>query len=296
MSKKTCAVTGTTGFLGHHIAQRMKESGYDVKRLQRKKEGGKETGEEIILFSLGKEVDPKSLADIDVLIHCAYDFRCISWETIREVNVNGTKLLFEAAKKAKVGLVVFVSSMHAFEGCRTMYGQAKLAGEKCTLEQEGVVIRPGTIYIEKDDTLYGGQGGGTLQFFEKLFRILPVVPILYSKEPTVYTSHLDDLLALVEEVASKNKALVKPICAVNENPLTLKQFLVKIKERQLKKHVLFIPVPWQIPWLLLVVLEKLKVKLPFRSESILTFFDQNPEPDFSMFKHLRTRIRPFLKD
>jgi nucleoside-diphosphate-sugar epimerase len=293
MSKRTCAVTGTTGFLGHHIAQRMKEAGYDVKKLQRRKEGSKETDEEIILFSLGKEVDPESLAGIDVLIHCAYDFRCITWEAIRDVNVNGTKLLFEAAKKAKVGLILFISSMHAFGGCRTMYGHAKLAGERITFEQEGVVIRPGTIYIEKDNTLYGGQGGGTLQFFEKLFRTLPVVPILYSKEPTIYTSHLDDLLTLIEEVSSKDKALVKPICAVNEKPLTLKQFLVKIKDRQVKKHVLFIPVPWQIPWLLLVILEKLKVKLPFRSESILTFFDQNPAPDFTVFDHIKTRIRPF---
>ncbi|RJQ56228.1 MAG: NAD(P)-dependent oxidoreductase [Nitrospiraceae bacterium] len=293
MSKGTCAVTGATGFLGHHIAQKMKESGWSVIKMQRKKDRGTDSDDKIIHFSLGDKIDPASLADVDLLIHCAYDFKCNNPDTIRDININGTKLLLEAAKKAKVGLIVFISSMHAFEGCRTMYGRAKLAGEQNTFEQGGVVIRPGTIYVDKKNKLYGGQGGGTLQFFEKLFRILPIVPILYSKRPTVYTSHLDDLLALVEEVASKNKAIVKPICAVNEKPLTLKQFLVKIKDRQVKKNVLFIPVPWQIPWFLLIILEKIKFKLPFRSESILTFFDQNPAPDFSVFEHLKTRIRPF---
>lgn len=293
MSKGTCAVTGATGFLGNHIAQKMKESGWSVIKMQRKKDRDVDTDGKIIHFSLGEKIDPKSLADVDLLIHCAYDFRCNNWDTISKININGAKLLFEAAQKAKVALIVFISSMHAFEGCKTMYGRAKLAVEQCTFEHGGVVIRPGTIYVDKNNKLYGGQGGGTLQFFENLFRILPVVPILYSKRPTVYTSHLDDLLALVEEVALKNKAIVKPICAVNEKPLTLKQFLVKIKDRQIKKKVLFIPVPWQIPWFLLIILEKIKFKLPFRSESILTFFDQNPAPDFSAFEHLKTRIRPF---
>jgi nucleoside-diphosphate-sugar epimerase len=293
MYKGTCAVTGATGFLGHHIVQKMKESGWSVKKLQRKKTRVEETDDEIIFFSMGEKVDPESLANVDVLIHCAYDFSCNTWNKIKEININGTKLLFEAAKKANVSRIIFISSMHAFEGCRTMYGQAKLAGEKYTFDHGGIVIRPGTLYINKNDKLYGGQGGETLQFFEKIFRISPVVPILYSKEPTVYTSHLYDFLALIEEAVTIDKVLKNPICAVNERPLTIKQFLTKIKDRQNKKIVLFIPVPWHIPWFLLVLLERMNFKLPFHSESILTFFDQNPHPDFSTFEYFKTTFRSF---
>ncbi len=293
MSDKTCAVTGSTGFLGRSITNKMKASGWSVLRLQRQKIIGAETGDAIIPFKLGEKIDSSSLEGVNLLIHCAYDFSLNSWEKIQEININGTKLLFDAANEAKVGLTVFISSMHAFEGCRTLYGKAKLAGEKYVIDHGGIVIRPGTLYIEKDDKLYGGQAGGTLQLFEKLFRITPVIPILYSRKPTIYTSHIDDLCALIEEAVSKKDIIDKPICAVNMTPMTIKQFLIKIKERQHKNKVLFIPVPWRIPWLLLVFLERINIKLSFRSESILGFIDQNPDPDFSPFENLKTRIRSF---
>jgi nucleoside-diphosphate-sugar epimerase len=293
MSKGVCAVTGATGFLGRHIADKMRTSGLSVIKLQRKKDAGDGSNEETIYFALGQKIDAQALAHVDVLIHCAYDFSCTSWDEINEINIKGTRLLFESAKKANVGPIIFISSMHAFEGCRTLYGKAKLAGEKCALDYGGIVIRPGTSYLEENGKLFGGLGGKTLQSFEKLFRITPVIPILYSNKSVIYTSHVHDLCALIEESISKHSVLVKPICGVNEKPLTLKQFLVKIKDRQIKRKVLFIPVPWQIPWLFLSLLETCRIKLPFQSDSILTFFDQNPDPDFSSFKLLKTRFRAF---
>jgi len=292
---KICAITGTTGFLGGSIARIMEEDGWHVVKLQRR--GYKtrdDTHEKIVPFTLGKGISSKIFSDVDVLIHCAYDFKCRTWQEIEDINVNGSKRLFDSAIRSGNKRIIYISSMHAFEGCKTMYGKAKLMVEKYVLELGGTVIRPGTIYIEKDGKIYGGQGGGTLQFFEKLFQISPVVPILHSNKPIIYTSHLDDLCSLIKEAATLDNIIIeKPICAVNENPMTLKEFLTKIRDRHRKRKCLFIPVPWQIPWLLLVLLEKIRVKVPFRSESILTFFDQNPDPDFSMLKYFKTRMRSF---
>jgi nucleoside-diphosphate-sugar epimerase len=262
--------------------------------MQRKSPERKGGLDNILSFSLGERIDPSTLAGTEVLIHSAYDYSCSSWDKIREVNVNGTKLLFEAAKQANVRLIVYISSMHAFASCKTMYGKAKLAGETYALDSGGIVIRPGTLYIEKHGKLYGGVGGQTLQSFEKLFSISPVLPILYSKKSTMYTTHIFDLCALIEEAISIHKVIDRPICAVNETPLTLKEFLIRIKDRQNGEKVLFIPLPWQIPWAFLFLLEKMKIKLSLRSDSILSFFDQNPEPDFSTFENLKTRVRPFL--
>jgi nucleoside-diphosphate-sugar epimerase len=293
LPKGTCAITGTTGFLGRHIAKRMKKYGWSVIKMQRRKTSISDSDDKSVRFSLGENIDPKELENVDILIHCAYDFSCNNMDSINEINISGTRMLFDAAEKAKVGLIVFISSMHAFEGCKTMYGKAKLAGEKCVLDHKGIVIRPGTLYLEENGKLYGGVGGQTMQSFEKLFSISPVVPILYSKKPTMYTTHIHDLCDLIAEAVSVHKLIDRPICAVNENPLTLKQFLLKIKRRQNGKNVMFIPLPWQIPWIMLILLEKMNIKLPFRSDSILSFFDQNPDPDFSTFKHLKTRIRAF---
>jgi nucleoside-diphosphate-sugar epimerase len=293
MSNRTCAVTGSTGFLGRNIVNKMKSAGWSVVRLQRQKAKNSVTDDTIVPFKLGEEIDSASLVGVNLLVHCAYDFSCTDWEKAKEINVEGTKSLFDAARSAKVDQIVYISSMHAFEGCLTFYGKAKLEGEKAAFDHGGIVIRPGTIYIDEENTLYGGQGGGTLHMFEKLLKIAPILPILYSKEPTIYTSHLDDIIALIEETITMDKTLDKPICAVSQQPHTLKQFLTLIRNRQHEKKVFFIPIPWRLPWLMLVLLERMKLKLPMRSESILGFFDQNPEPDFSTHKNLKTKMRSF---
>jgi nucleoside-diphosphate-sugar epimerase len=293
--KGTCAITGATGFLGNYLAEKMKESGWTVRRLQRRRERVKKTDDDIVYFSMGEKLNPDCLANVDLLIHCGYDFNCTNWQQINEINVTGTKLLFEAAKAANVGKIVFVSTMHAFEGCQTMYGRAKLFSEKDAFDHGAIVLRPGTIYGEKDGKLFGGQGGKTLQLFEKLFQMTPVMLIPYSKKPTVYTSHIEDIYHLIEEGVATNIASDKPMCAVNKEPLTLKEFLSIIRDRHGKKTVLFILVPWRVVWFLLLLLEKAKLKLPFRSETVLIFFDQNPSPDFSPLDRFKTKIRPFEK-
>jgi len=293
MSNKICAITGATGFLGRNISNKMSTAGWSVLRLQRQEKIGAETANDIIPFKLGAKIDPSHLKGVDLLIHCAYDFSCTDWNKVKEINIEGTKTLFEAALSAGVNTLVYISSMHAFKGCRTMYGKAKLDVEEYVIGHGGIIIRPGTLYIEQDGKLYGGLRGETLQLFETLFRSTPVVPILYSREPTIYTTHIDDLCDLIKEVISRKDLIDKPICAVNMKPMTIKQFLIKIKERQHKKRVFFIPVPWQIPWLLLMLLERINIKLSFRSEAIMGFIDQNPKPDFSMFKLLKTQMRSF---
>lgn len=293
MVKRTCAITGATGFLGNYLAERMKESGWTVRRLQRKRDPAKKTDDDIVYFSMGEKLNPDCLANVDLLIHCGYDFSCTNWEEIKEINVTGTKLIFQAAKAANVSKIVFVSTMHAFEGCQTMYGRAKLFSEKDAFDHGAIVVRPDIIYGEKDGKLFGGQGGRTLQLFEKLFQITPVMPIPYSKKPTIYTSHIEDVYNIIEESVATNIAIDKPICAVNKKPLTLKEFLSIIKDRRGKKNILFIPVPWRIIWFVLLLLEKVKVKQSFRSGVVLIFFDQNPNPDFGALDRFKTKIRPF---
>lgn len=293
MNKGRCAITGTTGFLGGYLAEKMKESGWNVRKLQRNTDDDGDDNYEVSYFSLDKKPNPESLSETDVLIHCAYDFSCTSWEDINEINVKGTNRLFEAATEAGVKKIVFISSIHSFDGCRTMYGRAKLASEKAAFDHGAIVLRPDTIYGEANGKLFGGQGGNSLQLFSKLFKILPVMPIPYSPKPTVYTSHIDDICSLIEESITSETVIDRPVYAVNENIYTLKQFFKIMKDKGEKKNVLFLPVPWKIVWFLLLALEKIKIKLSFRSESILIFFDQNPDPDLSVMDRFNTKIRPF---
>jgi len=244
-------------------------------------------------IAMGERVEPAYLANVDALIHCAYDFSLTNWKAIQQVNVVGTKLIFESAKAANVQRLVFISSMHAFDQCKTMYGRAKLLAEGDAVKQGAVVVRPGTIYDDDGEVLTGGQGGKTLPLLKHLLLRVPAVPFPHSRKRTIYTSHIDDLCNLIIETLSEKEVSKNPICAANDQALTLKGFLNKLRTRVTNRKVLFVPVPWKLFLFVLSIVEKTKVKCRVRSESILLFFDQNPKPDFNGLKQFRTRFRPF---
>jgi NAD dependent epimerase/dehydratase family enzyme len=98
MVKGTCAITVATGFLGNYLAEKMEESGWAVKRLQRKRDQGNKTEHDIVYFSMGEKLNPHCLANADLLIHCAYDFSCRSWEQINEINVTDAKFFLKQRK------------------------------------------------------------------------------------------------------------------------------------------------------------------------------------------------------
>ena len=113
------------------------------------------------------------LADIDVVIHCAYDWTPRSWDEIVRVNIEGTRALLEAASAVGASFIL-ISSVSAFDGTRQMYGRAKLACERITLAAGGNAVRLGMVY--------GGANGG---MFGLLLRVagLPVIPVFAAQSP-----------------------------------------------------------------------------------------------------------------
>jgi nucleoside-diphosphate-sugar epimerase len=294
MDKGVCAITGANGFLGERLTQRMKADGWRVRGLRRPQEPERPPPTETAYFTLGERLHSACLAGVDVLIHCAYDFGATTWQEISETNIVGTRYVFEAAKDAHVARIVFVSSMHAFEGCQTMYGRAKRAQEECAFAHGAIVIRPGTICGEKDGRLVGGAGGRTLHLLETLVRLAPILPIPDSRQPSIYTSDIGDLCALIEEACSLESSLDVPVCAVNPRAYTLKEFVLRIKQRHHPAgKIALIPVPWRMLYMMMCGVERLRLKLPLRSEALALFFDQNPNPDFAPLDYFETTMRPF---
>ncbi len=73
---------------------------------------------------------------------------------VREVNVQGSLPLLDAVARAG-GTVVLISSLAAFAGARSLYGQAKLELEGAVLERGGVVLRPGVVFGADAGGLFG---------------------------------------------------------------------------------------------------------------------------------------------
>jgi len=112
---KPTLVTGATGFLGWHITRKLLERGQAVRILVREPNRVRELeGAEICQGDLR---DPESLArataGCGVVYHVAADYRLWAKDSqqMYRSNVDGTRNLLEAARKAAVDRVVYTSTV-----------------------------------------------------------------------------------------------------------------------------------------------------------------------------------------
>ena len=69
--KKICAITGSNGYVGGCIKNYFAAHGWEILELTRQPKPGAHG----IKFQLGDDISPASLAGVDALVHCAYDFK-----------------------------------------------------------------------------------------------------------------------------------------------------------------------------------------------------------------------------
>jgi nucleoside-diphosphate-sugar epimerase len=244
-----------------------------------------QAGGAAIQFRLGDEVVPSGLTGAKALVHCAYDFTELSWANIRAKNVTGTEKLLRAARQAGVERLVYISSISAFEGCRSLYGKAKLETEAIAQSLGAVVIRPGLIYGEPPAGMFG-----------RLVRQVEgasVLPLFGGGSQIQYLVHDADLCAFIVRCAEGAvTAPEAPITVANEQPWTFRQILEEIA-RTKGKRVTFVPVPWRLLWAGIKCAELCRVPLNFRSDSLVSLMYQNPAPSFELQRRLGIVCRPF---
>jgi nucleoside-diphosphate-sugar epimerase len=277
---KTCAITGAHGFVGGQLAWLLRRRGWRVREWTRA--GTASDGEN---FRLGDAIDPARLRGVDALVHCAYDFSLRNWNDIARVNVGGSEKLFAAASAAGVGSIVFISSISAFPGCRSLYGKAKLEAEAAAVSAGARVIRPGLVY--------GDRPGGVFGRLVEQVKRSRVVPIVAGGAQTQYLIHVDDLGELVlRSFRAELPVAPGPITAAHEKSWELRAILGEIA-CALGKRLWFVPVPWRLVWGGLKGLELAGLNPKFRSDSLLSMVHQNPQPSFDLLKAIPFQCRPF---
>lgn len=172
-------ITGATGFVGSHVADRVRELGGTVRALVRAESDTRH------LESLGAELVRGDLTDanalrqaaagVDYVIHCAA--KVGDWgdvEEYRRVNVGGLRALLEAVRGQPLKRFIQVSSLGVY-AARHHYGtneseplpeqhidgytQSKVECEKLAIEEFRrygtpiTILRPGFIYGPRDRTV-----------------------------------------------------------------------------------------------------------------------------------------------
>lgn len=277
---KTCALTGSSGWVGGSLKRFLTQCGWGVVDWTRRPAAGAKS----VSFRLGEAVDPSQFTGTQALVHCAYDFSARNWDDITRINVRGTEKLFCAARAAGVERIVFISSASAFTGCRSLYGRAKLEIEAMALSLGAIVIRPGLVY--------GNSAGGVFGGLVKQARQSRFIPLLGGGNQLQYLIHDEDLGRFVARCLAGEIQVDQPILLAHEKGRTLRQLLTELAATHRNK-VTFVPVPWRMVWLGLKMLETLHLPAPFRSDSLIGLIYQNPAPSFELAKSLQAECRPF---
>ena len=277
-----CAVTGASGYVGSRIAKYLRENKCIVYELRR--DLPKHRDKFTIPFSLEKEISPDVLRGIDVIVHCAYDFSPVNWQDINEINVDGSLKLFRAAKEAGVKKIIFISTMAAFDGCKSLYGKAKLKIEEEAGKLGAVIVRPGLIYDDNPRGMFGA--------LNKLISLSNIIPIVNNDNKLLYLCHSNDLSKLIFKLCTEKTGISKPIIAASENGFTLRNILKKLAAAR-KKKLVFIPVPYWLVLFGLKTFEKIGINIRFKTDNLISLVNQNEHPDFSATKEINVFFRTF---
>jgi NADH dehydrogenase len=276
-----CAITGSNGYVGGRLKNYFAARGWEILELTRRPGAGARA----VPFQLGAEISPSALAGVSALVHCAYDFQPLRWKEIHAVNVEGTRKLFQAARAAGVGIIVCLSSISAYDGCRSLYGRAKLEIEKIALDCGARVIRPGLVYSSEPAGMFGKLVAQVRQS--------SVIPLMGDGSQVQFLVHHEDLAMFIEKVAAgKTKIASRVLTAAHDRPWPFRQLLAEIA-RGLDKKVKFVPLPWRLIWAGLKTAEVCGLRLDFRSDNLVSLMYQNRNPDFSPNAAFELICRPF---
>jgi nucleoside-diphosphate-sugar epimerase len=255
-------VTGATGFLGSHIAERLLERGDSVRALVR------QTSDTSFLESLGVELvrgdvtDAPSLSpaleDVDVVFHAA---ALVSdwgpWEGFRTVTINGTRNMLKAAAAARSPRFLYVSTdgVYRYQDLRKgvteesplethfgpldYYRRSKTAAEKIArrFQRDGhavSIVRPALILGERDRAMLPG----VVAFLKGPLSVY----MGNARNPLPYV-YVGDVADLCLRAATNDLAKGQIYNAVSDEPVTQRTLfetaaeIVNIREPQ--RHIPF---------------------------------------------------------
>jgi uncharacterized protein YbjT (DUF2867 family) len=192
-------ITGGTGFVGSHLASRLRTGGHDIVIVSRR------TG--LGLDPTGTAALTAAFQGCDAVVHCAGINRELGSQTYEAVHVRGTSAVIAAATAARVPRIAMLSFLRARPDGPTTYHRSKWAAEE-------LVRASGLTYTILKAGVIHGRGDHMLDHLSRAFHTFPVFGLVGFRERPVRPVAVDDVGRILEAAALGDPRLADATVAV----------------------------------------------------------------------------------
>ena len=214
------AITGGTGFVGRHLARRLVERGNEVVLLAR----GADRRDPSVHEMAGASFVAADMSDVAMLeaafagceavAHCAGINREIDSQTYERVHVVATRNVCEAARRAGVRKLLYLSFLRARPNCGSKYHESKFAAEEIVRGSglDYTIFKAGVIY---------GRGDHMLDHLSHALYTFPVFALVGFKQQPVRPLAVEDLARVMDAALSDGRISRKTFAITGPEEMTL---------------------------------------------------------------------------
>ena len=219
-----------------------------------------------LITAAGLEIGETS--DVETFIHCAWVLTGSAKE-VADWNLRATKELVESLSRSGTH-IAFVSSMAAFPEAKSWYGRSKFEAEKWVTDAGGIVVRPGTIY--------GGLNKGIVGAMDRVIKRVHIAPVFGGKRADLYLVKLERLCETIGTLCFSYSNWTGRVLSVVDLPKINLGALYKMLARDANTWVSCINVPTTPCIVFMRLCESVGLRLPIRSDSLVSLTNANPNP------------------
>lgn len=223
-------LTGSSGFIGKHISEKLKVSGYDTVEVNRK------NGVDFTQMNNKSDWLPH-LQSVDVVINCVGIIVETKKQSFNSLHFLAPSALFRACEESGVSRVIQISALGADENAFTPYQLSKKAADEVLRDTslDWFILRPSLVY---------GEEGTSTRFFKRI-AALPIIPLIDGGKQYIQPVHINDLVDVVLACLVV-KSAKQTIDVVGPQVITLAEWLQRLNYLAGKNKIFIISIPYQL--------------------------------------------------
>lgn len=237
------AITGGTGFVGRHLARLLVSLGHGVVLISR----GVDKRDESVRKATGIDFKPIGISNVDALTrafegcdavaHLGGINREIGSQTYANIHVQGTANVIEAARRAGVGKIIFLSFLRARPHCGSPYHESKHEAE-LLIQKSGLdytVFKSGVIY---------GKGDHMLDHITHALHTFPLFLLVGFRSLPVRPLAVEDLVRVMASSLTEGRLSNKTVPITGPEQMNLREAVARISRVAGKRRLTFAAPVW----------------------------------------------------